>query len=292
MSGRGAAIIVSVAIGVAAGPASAQTPREGQETARPAAARRPNLSRNQLEQFRYQIGTMERVLENAVEHGASVWRDRLQALAGPVQALLLDNARVRGYRIEDSGIFFDIDVPSLETTLFSAFRTLDQNGLGLQNALAQLKAAIPPTDTSSQQALKRIELQMVPVAAGTTAEVSVPPQTIVTVPAPGAQSVAVSPDVRVANVTDPILVNPEDVYRAEVMQAVVDALLDYSASLGLGPDEWLTVGVRRNEVRPRIGLASNAQTVVVRVRGGDLAAFRSGQLTRDEAIARVEVRVY
>jgi hypothetical protein len=76
------------------------------------------------------------------------------------------------------------------------------------------------------------------------------------------------------------------------MQAVVDALLDYSAPLGLGADEWLTVGVRRNEVRPRIGLDSNAQTVVARVRGGDLSAFRAGQLTRDEAIKRVEVRVF
>ena len=59
---------------------------------------------------------MERVLESAVEHGASVWRDRLQALL-PAQTLLLDNARVRGYRLEGYGVFFDIEVPSLETTL-------------------------------------------------------------------------------------------------------------------------------------------------------------------------------
>jgi hypothetical protein len=51
-------------------------------------------------------------------------------------------------------------------------------------------------------------------------------------------------------------------------------------------------GVRRNEVRPRIGLETNAQTFVARVRGSDLSAFRSGQLTRDDAIKRVEVRVF
>jgi hypothetical protein len=281
-----------MAMGVAVVPAAGQTPRDGQELASRPVARRPNQARTQLEQLRYQIGTMERVLENAVEHGASVWRDRLQALAGPVQALLLDNARVRGYRLESYGVFFDIDVPSLETTLFSAFRTLDQNGLSLQNALTQLKAAIPAGDTGAQQALRSLELRVGPVVTAPTATTA----SVTTAQAPGRQPVAVPPDVRVESVplpgTDPILVNPEDVYRAEVMQAVVDALLDYSASLGLGPDEWLTVGLRRNEVRPRIGLDTSAQTVVARVRGGDLSAFRSGQLTREDAIKRVEVRVF
>ena len=31
-------------------------------------------------QWRYQVGVMERVLEGAVEHGATVTRDRLQAV--------------------------------------------------------------------------------------------------------------------------------------------------------------------------------------------------------------------
>jgi len=287
---RGTAVVVvaGLAMGVAAGPATAQTPRDAQErdgqaVSRPA-ARPQGPARNPFDQLRYQIGIMERVLENAVEHGASVWRDRLQALA-PVQALLLDNARVRGYRLESYGMFFDIDVPSLDLTLFSAFRTLDQNGLGVQSALSQLKAFVQSqgaSDVNVQQALKRLELQVVPA----------PPLPDVPAARTSSGSAAVATDAGVIDPNDPILVNPEEAYRTEVMQAVVDALLDYSAPLGLGADEWLTVGVRRNEVRPRIGLESNAQTVVARVRGSDLSAFRSGQLTRDEAIKRVEVRVF
>jgi len=287
---RGTAVVVvaGLAMGVAAGPATAQTPRDAQErdgqaVSRPA-ARPQGPARNPFDQLRYQIGIMERVLENAVEHGASVWRDRLQALA-PVQALLLDNARVRGYRLESYGMFFDIDVPSLDLTLFSAFRTLDQNGLGVQSALSQLKAFVQSqgaSDVNVQQALKRLELQVVPA----------PPVPDVPAARTSSGSAAVATDAGVIDPNDPILVNPEEAYRTEVMQAVVDALLDYSAPLGLGADEWLTVGVRRNEVRPRIGLESNAQTVVARVRGSDLSAFRSGQLTRDEAIKRVEVRVF
>jgi hypothetical protein len=106
-------------------------------------------------------------------------------------------------------------------------------------------------------------------------------------------SAAFAPDAPVpSDPTDPILSNPEDVFRAEVVQSLIDSMLDHSSALGLGPDEWLTVGARRNEVRPRIGpLDNKAPTFVIRVRGRDLAAFRSGQLTREDALKRVEVRV-
>jgi hypothetical protein len=271
----------------AAGLASAQTPANGGD-ASPSVARPVGAVRSQAEQLRYQIGTMEGVLEHAVEHGASVWRDRWQAL-GPVQALLLDSARARGYRLEGYGMFFDIDVPSLEVTLLAAYRTLDQNGLGVQSALNQLRAFVQAQaagDVNVQQALKRIELQMNPAGSAAAPPVE-----------PGARtrtgSVAVAADTRgTANPNDALLADPEEAYRAEVMRAVVDALLDYSAPLGLSADEWLTVGVRRNEVRPRIGLETYAQTFVARVRGSDLAAFRADQITRDEAIKRVEVRVF
>ena len=72
------------------------------------------MARQQAES-RYQMLVMERVLEDAVEHGASLWRDRLQVVL-PAQTMLLDNARVIGYRLDDYGIFFNVDVPSLETT--------------------------------------------------------------------------------------------------------------------------------------------------------------------------------
>jgi hypothetical protein len=289
VSGKAVAVLTSVAIGAGMGSALAQTSTDGQVLTRPQVRRSPG-ARDPLEQLRYQIGTMERVLENAVEHGASLWRDRLQAFA-PVQALLLDTPRVRGYRLDNYGLFFDIEVPSLETTLFSAFRTLDQNGLGVQSAMSQLKAFIDTQaagDANLQQAIKRLELQVGPAIASAAAT---PPQ------APGARAVsgsaAVAPDGQPGNdATDAILVNPEEAYRAEVMRAVIEALLDYSAPLALDADEWLTVGVRRNEVRPRIGLDTNAQTFVARVRGADLAALRAGQVTRDEAIKRVELRVF
>src|SRR5258708_24296718 len=79
-------------------------------------------------QTHYQIGVMERVLEGAVEHGAANLRERLQALFpdAPAQLLILDNPRVRGFRLDAYGVFFDVEVPSVNGTLTWTLRTLDQ----------------------------------------------------------------------------------------------------------------------------------------------------------------------
>ena len=136
--------------------------------AAPAIAQDTSPARSEAEQkrARYQIGQMERVLEGAVEHGATMMRDRLQAVVPPAQAQLLiqENAHVRGFRLEGYGVFFDVIVPSLDGSLTWSLRTLDQNDLGLQSALSVLRTRINPTDIDMQQALKRIELQVGPAA--------------------------------------------------------------------------------------------------------------------------------
>src|ERR1700722_11291730 len=164
VSGKVVAVI-TLAIGAAAAPAGAQNiapggaqniapagaqniaPAGAQSIALPApdqgraVAPRQSQSPQQQREQRYQIGVMERVLEGAVEHGASIIRDRLDPVLQS-QTMLLENARVRGFRLDGYGVFFDAEVPSLETTLYSVFRTLDQNGLGLQSAVKALKAYI------------------------------------------------------------------------------------------------------------------------------------------------------
>ena len=129
--------------------------------AQPGQARPTPQQRDQ----RYQITTMERVLEGAVEHGAKVTRDRLQASSWP-EMLLSDNARVRGYRLDGYGLFFDVAVPMLEGSMTWALSTLDQNNLGLESALSALRSLVEKSgDTNFEQALKRVELQVAPVVA-------------------------------------------------------------------------------------------------------------------------------
>jgi hypothetical protein len=256
----------------------------------------------------YQIGVMERVLENAVEHGATLIRDRLQAVApdAPAQMLILDNPRVRGFRLEKYGVFFDVEVPSLNGTLTWSLRTLDQNDLGLQSALNVLKTRLDPADVDLQQALKRVELQVGPLAPATLGA-PVPTTTRVPrLPNPlGASgSAASAPDQPVgatalatsaspAAPPDRILENPNEAYREEVVQALADAMLDHGSALGIGDDEWLTIAARGIQDQPRLAPPDNdAQTVLIRLRGADLAAFRANQISRDEVIKRMDRQVF
>jgi hypothetical protein len=288
--------ITALALGAAGASASAQ----GVATARADA---------QLKQQRYQIGQMERVLEGAVEHGATMMRDRLQAVVPPAQAQLLiqENAHARGFRLEGYGVFFDVIVPSVDGSLTWSLRTLDQNDLGLQSALAMLRTRINPGDIDMQQALKRIELQVNPA---TLANLNVP---ALAAPAPGqegrtvtgavtgAATIGLADQLAAVNAQqaqpvpppDPILDDPNEAYRVEVIQALTDAMLDHSSPLAIGPNEWITIAARRNEDRPRLAPAdSGAQSIVIRASGADLAAFRAGQISREEALKRVDRKVF
>src|SRR5438477_6516923 len=116
---------------VSAVPAVAQPPADGQIP--PATAERSRqVDERANAESRYQIGQMERVLEGAVEHGATITRDRLKSVLPPGDTLMNgENARARGFRLEGYGVFFDVIVPPFETetTLSWSIRTLDQNAL-------------------------------------------------------------------------------------------------------------------------------------------------------------------
>jgi hypothetical protein len=233
---------------------------------------------------RYQIGQMERVLEGAVEHGLTVTRDRVQAQAQvPADLMVSDNAHARGFRLEGYGVFFDVVVPSFETTWTLSLRTLDQNDLGLDSALKALKAHVDAEgDVNLEQALRRLELQVGAGAITRTASAQ----------APGARN-ASGVLASTAPAVDPILADPNEAYRTEVTNALKDVMLAHSGSLGIGPAEWLTIAAKSNDDRPRLAPAdTDARTRMFQLRGSDLADFLAGRITREEALQRIEVRVF
>src|ERR1700730_11792750 len=155
----GKLVSTTVAAGVmlcaGAAPLAAQNALAARDQAQKAAAARDQRS---------QIGVMERVLEQAVEHGAARTRERLQAVLPPAEMLLSANARVRGFRLDGYGMLFDVEVPDLPASLPWSFSMLDQNGLGLASALQELRSIVEKTgDPNAEQALKRIELQVAPI---------------------------------------------------------------------------------------------------------------------------------
>lgn len=287
MMGRTVSWMVIGALAVAAN-AGAQT-RER----RPAPSPQQTAALEQalrIKESRYQIGQIERLLEGAVEHGATVIRDRLQAMV-PADMLLTENARARGFRLDGYGVFFDVQVPNLEGTVLSSFRTLDQNDLAVDNALQTLRSfvqAAGANDVTVRQALERIELQVTPTLAvqvnGAAPATATPP----------AANAALTPVTQIAQApNDPILTNPNEAYRAAIRTALVDAMLEHTRGLGIAPNEWLTVAARSSDERPRLAPADpEGQTNLLSIKGSDLDAFLAGQITREEAIKRVDVRVF
>jgi len=279
---KGLATIV-IGASIVAAPAAAQSVTQAERIRQDAAT-----ARHAAEQ-RYQIGQMERVLEGAVEHGVTVTRDRLQAIAQvPAETLVSDNAHARGFRLDGYGVFFDVEVPSFFSTLTWSLRTLDQNDLGLDSALRALQSHVKNSgDPNLEQALKRVELQVNPAVLTRTTVPDVPDARTLT------GSVATIASARPAPSDDPILSDPNEAYRAEVMQALKDAMLAHSSSLGIAPTEWLTIAAKGNNDRPRLAPAdSDARTRMIRLLGSDLADFLAGRITRDEAMKRIEVRVF
>jgi hypothetical protein len=274
-----------VGVVMLAGAASAQTPERRGATAQQTALLEQAM---RLKESRYQIGQIERLLEGAVEHGATVIRDRLLAIM-PADMLLTENARARGFRLDGYGVFFDVEVPNLEGTVPWSFRTLNQNDLGVNNALQTIRAYIQATggnDVTVRQALESLELQVTPMtaAAVTTAGPAAASRPVDTIASPAAAA-AVS--------NDPILANPNEAYRSAIRAALIDAMLDHTRGLGIGPNEWLTVAARSSDDRPRLAPAdTNGQTNLLSIRGADLDALLAGQITREEAMKRVDVRVF
>jgi hypothetical protein len=70
-------------------------------------------------------------------------------------------------------------------------------------------------------------------------------------------------------------------------------MLSHSSSLGIGPNEWLTIAAKGNDDRPRLAPADTGGTRMIRLRGSDLIEFLAGRITRDEALKRIiEVRTF
>jgi hypothetical protein len=86
--------------------------------------------------------------------------------------------------------------------------------------------------------------------------------------------------------------DPNRAYTEAVTRALVDAIIDYSTPMALGPEQWLTVAARDNEGRDTLAPQDPLEEIVTwiyRIKGADLIAYRAGKIDRDEARRRVQV---
>ncbi len=286
---------------------AAQTPAPVAAPA-PVAPARPPVTQAGVERLRYQMNVLEGVLENAVQHGAQVVNTQIREFSPDVM-LFSGPARARGYRLDGYGVFFSVEVPRVRGSMAWSVRTLTQNNRELRRAVDQLRRFVEATPATDQRvrrdieaALRLVELQAGPLprtaardrrtAAGTAPGAAAGAGSTVT-PAStgGAAPVVAAESIETDLAFEPpaILTEPDAVYEAEVKRALIDAMLDHGTPLDLEPGEWLTVAAREHEDSLLTGEIVTSVTITLRLRARDLAEFKAGRLSRDEARARVEV---
>jgi hypothetical protein len=241
---------------------------------------------------RQKISLMESVLESAVANGADSLMRAVRAVMPPDALMLTGAPSARGFLLEGYGLFFDVEVPAFRRTIAWTLRQMvDDNGLGAAAAVNQLKAYIATVQDARQRAaldraLRRLELQVGPVGPvqqDASARSGAPTVSSVALPAPP------PPPVDSALIDD-----PNAAYTREVSVAIIDAMIENSGPLPVGDNEWLTVAARDN-IRPdRLvpGDTSNISSIVFRIKGSDLSAFRAGRMTLEEARKHVEVKQF
>ena len=182
-------------------------------------------------QARQQIIALEGALENAVKVGTMMLNKHLQMSNTDNVVLLVGLTRARGFRLDDYGVVFDVEFPSMRRSMVWSMQALESANTG--------------------RAVKTAD---------------------------------VAPTIR-----------PREIYQTEIANALVDAILDYTGSLGVAPSEWLTIAARESLLDRRYvpgDPTDNAITVILRIRGSDLQALRDRSLSREEGRKRVDVKHY
>jgi hypothetical protein len=227
---------------------------------------------------RQRISMMEGVLERAVSSGADNVVRQLRSVMGDAW-MLTGVPEVRGFRLDGYGVFFDVEVPALRPPVTWPLRYMfrdNRETVAMVNELKSLMAdSEPPQQERIARVLRQLEQQaQVPGALRSASRAGA---------APGLQ-VGGQPDLGTYD-------DPEEAYTREVKAALVDAMID-SGLISVGPDEWLTVAARDNVPRdPLIPTdTADTQSIIFRIRGSDLAAFREKRLTLDEVRKKVETR--
>jgi hypothetical protein len=242
----------------------------------PAVSQAQGRSRDE-QRRRNQIRLMEGVLVQAVRLGAEEVSTVMERFEPAGVTVLSGVPRARGFVLDGFGVFFDVEIPDMNQSVIWSMMNV-QRDRQVGNALDSLRAALEtmPDGPNRQQA--QVALQQVTKTVGP----AMPPRGPQGQPAPA----PVPGQVSAATATMP---DPNVLYSEAVKGALVEAMLDYSLQMNLGPEEWLTVAARASEgPMPPAGL-SDLITIVLRVKGSDLSVYHADPTKRDEIRQRVKV---
>ncbi len=282
-------IVVVAAIAIAA-PVAAQD--------LPAAASQAAAKPINMDEMRRHIYVMEGALAQAVDFGAKQLNREILAVM-PGVFMLEGEARARGVYLDGYGVFFDVRVPMMRQSMMWSLRMMmDQGDSANQALINDLRKSMqgitdPNTRASLEKAVRQLERQS-PGVVGRNPQVSAGVvMADSTTPAVGAAAATgISSPSSPRPPADSVWAkDPNRAYTEAVTKALVDAMIDYSSPMAIGADQWLTVAARddegHNSLAPQDPL-EEVVTMIYRVKGSDLMAYRAGRIDRDEVRRRVQ----
>ena len=256
---RACAVVVALALG--AGVAAAQS----------------TITREQLER-RFNIRVFGNVLVNAAQHGAELLGVRVRQIDPNIILLSGTTPRAQGFLVDGHGLFFHVEIPEINPAIDLYFQARSRNQAAeaaMSNIRRRLEIVTDPQERAVlDRDLRNLERLLPP---GATEQRGRAVAMSGTAPSPTAAP-------------PPVMANPDMEYRRLVTEQLLNAMLDHSHQLGLAADEWLTIAARGSE-GPLVPEAvfNDRTTLTLRIKGSDLAEFRAGRLTRDQARARVVI---
>ncbi|MDP3719167.1 MAG: hypothetical protein Q8T13_15495 [Acidobacteriota bacterium] len=266
----------------------------------PAAAQEATTTKPvNMSDMRHHIYVMEGALARAVDYGAKNLNREILAVM-PGVFILAGEAQARGVYLDGYGVYFDVQVPMMRQSMMWSLRTMiDQDNAAAERAINDMRKVGPSiTDPAAravfERSLKQLESQAAPPSAyarsGNQATSPAVAANVVLPDGPGGIGAGAA-----AGGAPPAKAwaqDPNRAYTEAVTKALVDAIIDYSTPMTLGPDQWLTVAARDNEGRDTLAPQDPLEevvTMIYRIRGADLMDYRAGRISRDEARKRVQV---
>ena len=235
------------------------------------------------------VRMMEAVLSRAVLGGAEQLAEQLGS-GNPDMSFFTGQARARGFILDGYGLFFHVEIPEMQSSLVMSVSALERD-LAVANTLDSLRRAVDGVPDGApkleiEQMVKRLQVQVGPIqqlADPTTAA------------ARGVMRATDTPTTVTQTITPvplPVLRDPRAVYREAIKAALIDAMLEYSRGMNIQPDEWLSVAAHRGESLLAPNEIETSPTLVLRIKGSDLAIYDADRARKDEMRKRVEVREF
>lgn len=219
---------------------------------------------------------MEQVLEDAVARSIETVQQQLNTVPSGL-VLFAGSIQVRGFVLDDYGVFFDVEYPVVRRTLLWSMTMLDRMDGGMSATFRELRRRVDDMPDGHfrvefDRVLTEVEAEFLPLA-----------------PAPPGLPDSTSGTAGPARLNE---FDPGTVYREALTEELASVLRVHGAALGVSDDEWVSIAARdaRSQIGPRRGAAAR-DTLTLRVHGRDLAALATGRLSAEEFREAVAVDV-